>query len=559
MVPAPRDAALGQDTLPATCEGRTVTSVEVDARRPRFRGPMAIWRRVARSVGLHNTETRESVIRRYLTLEPGQPCTEFRRAESERLLRAQPFLASASVRTYADGYGRVRVAVETVDEVPALVAARYRARNWALGVGNENTFGTGTRVMLRTERRSGYRDGYGAMLEFRQMLGKPYVLALEATRNPLGERYIVDFGHAFLTDLQRYAWHGGTTHREDYVRLRYDTADATLALPLSQTTWDAGAIVRFGPPGHTWLTGAVVTGERVMPAASTVLVTDSGFAAPLPADEGAGAQYAPANNVRLNAVGGYRNIRYRSARGFDALTGEQDLANGIQLGLTVGRSIPRLGDDDDGFVSTHLFGGTGGGRSYAGIQVDAEARRSFAGGEDWDGILGSGRAAWYFKPSRVITSIASVEYAAGWRSRFPFLLELGDRTGGVIGFGGADMAGARRGVVRLEERWIAGPVAGRGDLGFAVFGEAGRLWGGDAPFGMSTPTAASVGFSVMAAVPVGGQRLYRVDVGVPVRGPGGRAEVRISAGDPTRAFWETPDDIMRARAAAIPQHIFGWP
>jgi hypothetical protein len=560
VTPLPVDTVASQDPLLAACEGRVVTSVDVDTRRPRFRGPMAIWRRVARSIGLHNTETRESVIRRYLTLEPGEPCTEFRRAESERLLRAQPYLATASVRTHADGFGRVRVAVETVDEVPALVAARYRARNWALGFGNENIFGTGTRVMLRTERRSGYREGYSAVTEFRQVFGKPYVLGLEATRNPLGERYVFDFSHAFLTDLQRFAWHAGAMHRQDYVRLRYDADDATLTLPLDQTTWATGSIVRFGRPGRTFLAGGVLTNERVTPAERTVLVTDEGFADPVPADMTAGAQYRPVHSVRVNAVGGYRNLRYRAVRGHDALTGEQDRANGVQLGLTVGRSIPRLGGDDDGFVATHLFGGIGSQRSYAALQVDAEARRSFADGEDWDGILGSGRAAWYFKPSRVITSIASIEYAAGWRSRFPYLLELGDREGGVLGFGGADMAGARRGVVRLEERWIAGPVAGRGDLGFALFGEAGRLWAGDAPYGMSTSTAASVGLSVMAAVPVGGQRLYRVDVGFPVRGPGPRgAEVRISSGDPTRAFWETPDDIMRARAAAIPQHIFGWP
>ncbi|MBA3889542.1 MAG: hypothetical protein H0X64_03335 [Gemmatimonadaceae bacterium] len=555
-----QEATVPVDSLvTVACEGRNVSTIEIDTRRPRFSGPMAIWRRAARTIGLHNTETQEVVVRRFLSLEEGRPCTEFRRAESERLLRAQPFLATASVRTLDDGAGGVLVKVETIDEVPALVAARYRGGDWALGLGNDNIFGSGTRVIVRAEQRAFYRDGIGAAVEHRQVFGRPYVLTLDGMRHPRGERYVAELGHAFRTDLQRFAWHTGYSHRKDYMRLRSDDGDATLTLPLRQVTWDAGGIVRIGPPGRTFLGGGVLTGERVLPAPATVLVTDTGFAPAPAADADAGDQYAAARSVRANAVGGLRVIRYRSARGVDALTGQQDLANGVQLGLVVGRSIPRVSRDNDAFIGAHLFAGMGSERSYGAFQLDGEARRAFDGPRDWDAILGSGRAAWYFKPARVFTSIASVEWAGGWRARFPAMLELGDREGGVRGFGDADMAGARRGVVRLEERWIAGPVRGRGDLGFAVFGDAGKVWAGDAPFGVTTPVAASVGLSVLAAVPVGGQRLYRADVAFPVRGPGRGVEVRFSANDPTRAFWTTPDDIMRARAAAIPQRVFAWP
>lgn len=551
--------ATAVDSVAVACAGRTVSAIEVDTRRPRFRGPLALWRRAARSIGLHNTETQEVVVRRYLSLEEGMPCTEFRRAESERLLRAQPFLATASVRTLDDGAGGVRVHVETVDEVPALIAARYGGGDWALALGNDNVFGSGTRVVARAEQRAHYRDGMGGAVEHRQVFGKPYVLSLDGMRHPVGERYAAELGHAFLTDLQRFAWHTGFSHRKDYMRLRPDEDDATLTLPIRQVTWDVGGVVRVGPPGRTFLGGGVLTGERVLPDRATVLITDTGFVAPPAPHADAGSQYAAARSVRANAVGGFRSIRYRNARGVDALSGQQDLANGVQLGLIVGRSIPRLSPDNDGFVAAHVFAGYGSGWSYAAFQADGEARRAFDGSRDWDAILGSGRAAWYFKPARVFTSIASVEWAGGWRARFPAMLELGDREGGVRGFGDADLAGARRGVVRLEERWYAGPVRGRGDLGFALFADAGKVWAGDAPFGVTTPVAASVGLSVMAAVPVGGQRLYRADIAFPVRGPGHGVEVRFSATDPTRAFWETPDDIMRARAAAIPQRIFAWP
>lgn len=550
----------GRDTVLERCDGRVVTSISVDTRRPRFRGPLAIWRRIASGAGLHNTETQESVVRRYLTLDQGQLCTEFRRAESERLLRAQPFLATALVRALPDGAGGTRLAVETTDEVPALIAARYSGGDWALAIGNDNLLGTGTRLLVRTERRAHYRDGYGAAMEHRQVFGKPYVLSLVGMRYPRGERWIVDFGHAFLTDLQRVAWHTGATRRVDYVRLRSDVGGSPLTLPLRQTTWDAGGVVRVGRPGRAFLSGAVLTAERVIPASRTVLVTDTGFVDAPEGELQAGAQYVPARSVRANAVGGFRNIRYRRAHGVDALTAAQDLANGFQGGVILGKSLPRLSEDNDAFIAAHVFLGTGTERSYGAFQLDGEARRSFEGTADWDALLGSGRAAWYFKPARVFTSITSVEWAGGWRSRFPFLLELGDRDGGVRGFADADMAGARRVVARIEERWIAGPVARRGDLALAAFGDVGRVWAGDAPFGVTTPAAASLGFSVMAAVPAGGQRLFRMDVAFPVRGTGGKGpELRFSVADPTRHFWETPDDVMRARAAAIPHRIFGWP
>ena len=61
------------------------------------------------------------MIRRYLALQLGDRCTEVRRAESERILRAQPFLADATVLAYDDGQGGVTLNVTTVDEVSLIL------------------------------------------------------------------------------------------------------------------------------------------------------------------------------------------------------------------------------------------------------------------------------------------------------------------------------------------------------------------------------------------------------------------------------------------------------
>jgi hypothetical protein len=43
---------------------------------------------------MHAT-TRPEVVRRFMILHPGMPCDELRRAESERILRVQPFIVDA--------------------------------------------------------------------------------------------------------------------------------------------------------------------------------------------------------------------------------------------------------------------------------------------------------------------------------------------------------------------------------------------------------------------------------------------------------------------------------
>src|ERR1041385_9249481 len=75
----------------AQCDGKIVASIRVVPRDPSFiRLPRSL-RAVARGVGLHHTTTKADVIRRFLLLSVGQACTEQLRAESERILRFQPF------------------------------------------------------------------------------------------------------------------------------------------------------------------------------------------------------------------------------------------------------------------------------------------------------------------------------------------------------------------------------------------------------------------------------------------------------------------------------------
>jgi hypothetical protein len=257
-------------------------------------------------------------------------------------------------------------------------------------------------------------------------------------------------------------------------------------------------------------------------------------------------------------VTGLRALDFAPAHGLDALTATQDIARGVQLGLIAGRGLPSAGDDDM-LLAGNLFFGVGSPSSYIGVQIDGEGRYDNPA-RRWDGVLGSGRAAWYLKPSRSWTTITSLEAAGGWKVRVPFHLRLDDRQGGIRADIDNKYLGTRRIVGRVEERWSGGSLGGRGDFGLAGFVEAGRLWKGDAPFGIGIPLQTALGVSLLGAIPAGAQRLLRLDIAVPISGPANRiVEFRFSVADWTRAFWREPTEVVRARAGAVLADIFSWP
>src|SRR3954471_23932138 len=80
----------------ASCEGLRVDSIRVERATPTVTGLSHVPIVNALATQFHIT-TREDVIRRFLLLKTGDICTELRRTESERILRAQSFLAEARI------------------------------------------------------------------------------------------------------------------------------------------------------------------------------------------------------------------------------------------------------------------------------------------------------------------------------------------------------------------------------------------------------------------------------------------------------------------------------
>jgi hypothetical protein len=193
------------------------------------------------------------------------------------------------------------------------------------------------------------------------------------------------------------------------------------------------------------------------------------------------------------------------------------------------------------------------------LQLKAEGRRS-AGAGAWDGIVTSGRASQYVKVDDLQTTVVSFDWSGGEHMMIPFALTLADGRGGVRGYSNDTRPGARRAVVRFEDRLVVGQPFKLGDAGVGVFADAGKLWAGDIPFGQTTPIRTSIGFSILASVPPRSGRLWRLDIALPLNPSGARRlEVRMSSADHTSFFWREPDDVQLARERTVPASIFNWP
>jgi hypothetical protein len=302
--------------------------------------------------------------------------------------------------------------------------------------------------------------------------------------------------------------------------------------------------------------GLVLTGVRDTPAATGVLVTDQGFAP----DTGVAlrGRYMPFRVVRPALLVAMRAVRFVPVAGFNTLTAVEDVPSGVQAGLALGRSVPAWGASDLSVGGT-LYAGRATAASLVGLQVEAEGRRDYDVG-GWNGFVASGRLAWYRQRARGRTFILSEEFAGGSRARLPLQLTLGDAQGGVRGYRGAHLGGAWRNVVRAEERWVRAAPIRNADLGLAGFAEAGSLWAGSAPYGVTTPLRGSVGVSLLAAYPAGSRRLLRVDLALPATQDGNRRwELRFRSDNLTRVFWREPADVSRARTGPVPSSLFTWP
>ncbi len=552
-----------QGRLPvAGCAGQTISDIVIITQPPfNERLPQDLeW--VRRTVRRMHVNTQDDVVRRFLLLKPGEPCNQIKRAESERILRAQPYLVDARIRVYDDEQGGVRLEVETRDDFSLVFAPRVRTATplfRGLRLGDMNLAGSATMAAVEWRDGLAYNDVLGVRYTDYQFAGGRNELRLEGRRDLFGQRMNLEVVRPYYTDLQRFAWVGTVGGTREPFTLQRETLPAN-AVTVRRAYSNIGGLVRVGPVGRLKLIGASVTRESESTDPQAVLLTPEG-ALPDSFPDAAPPGFASQNVLRANLLLGMRAIRFKPVQGFDALTGTQDVRVGVQAGFVLGQSIV-VGParDRDRFVASNIYAGAAGERWYVGVQGITEARYSLDRNR-WENVIGSGRAAWYFRPAVRQTTVLQAEWATGRRMQVPFQLSLADPEGGIMGHRRSWSAGARRTVLRAEQRLVVPTRFNVADVGFAGFVEAGRLWReSTVPYSVDAPWRGAFGVSLLAAVPPRSRRMWRLDFAVPVSNdPFRRFEVRFTGVDRSRNFWRDPRDVAASRERTAPTSLFTWP
>jgi hypothetical protein len=565
-IPVVRSAAQSppdtlRDTASVACTGQTITGVEVRREPPRVIGGRPGWRRTILSVLLQHRTTEPRVVSDLVRLRTGDACTEVARAESERVLRAQPFLADARVSAVPDSAASgTRLVIETEDVIPLILSGSVSGGDvTTLRYGNGNLAGKGQLASLAWRQGNAFRDGFEGRYQHYHVFGGPNTLAVTGNRAPIGGSAVVTLARPFLTPLQRVAL--VSEYRYDDVYRSFLHADSlTRSLAVQRTQLSAGGVYRVARAGGGALAGvfvgALTSYEHVTTGDEAVHIDAEGVT-PDP-DPVITDRYDDFDRTRIAAVVGLTALDFMHVTGFDALFGPQDIGRGAQVTLRAGPQI--------GTGSTNLYGGVdayvgaGTPRSFVGFRANVEGEgRGFG---DWGEVITSGRLAWYRKPAERRTVIIGAEYGGAWRARFPYQVTLADRRAGLLGYRKSDLAGARRIVGRGEHRWAfrRGSTSFVG-FGGALFAQVAKTWAGDVPYGATINPRASAGVSLLGAIPRNSGRTFRADFAVPIAHDHGVKwlEFRFSTSAPARVFWKDPGDVAPARAAAPSADVFVWP
>lgn len=536
------------------CNGLRVRSITIlRSASPKLSASVPTWLAPALRLAIQSTTTHAAAVRPFVLLREGGRCTELRLRETERVLRAQPYIADASVRAQADGEGGVNITISTVDEVPLVLGWRANASGLtAVGIGSSNVRGQGVRIVGGWMDGEGFRDGYRGELLLSHTLGQPHRLRALVERQPLGSRVSGIWERPFWSSVQRLGWFAGADFIDGHARfVRPD--GLPLALAVETRRLDAGGVFRIGGQTFGMFAGPFLTHDRFDAASGARRIGSGGFESD--SDTTLNGRYQAFESTRASVVVGGRWINFLRVEGLDALEGPQDIGRGIQAVLLTGTGFG--GDSKTRYRGGEVFVGAGASRSYVAVRGFWERRASENGESD---VVAAARARWHLRLSPSELWTVSAEIAGGWQQRRPFQLLLGDADAGVRGFRGAPVAGARRAVLRTDYRRDVGGWGERVALAWSTFADVGAVDAGSVPFGQSSGPQASVGAALLASVPRQSARVWRFEVALPLGTQAvGTTEFRLGVSSPWQDFWRDASDIRALRVIIPPASLLGFP
>jgi hypothetical protein len=496
-----------------------------------------------------HVRTRPWVVRRELLFGPGDCYDPFLLAETERLLRAYPFLAKVDVHGVPQPDGSHHVIVSTHDDWSTRVDVRFRVDHGValegLRLSELNLLGTGQTLGIFWFEREVRRD-YGLTYWAPQIGRTRWDIAAAAGRTRAGTLFREDIRYPFVGEIG--VWSGGQSYAVedrffDYIVVDTDNdASPHVLVQLREQAFSGTLIRRFGRRGSMWLAGLGLTFRSLQYPGGVEIAPEGRFSDRFPADsltiETVHVQMASRDAVRVSLLFGRRDVRWIEVRGMDSMRGEEDVLLGTEIGVAAGKSASLFGDDDLALTGL-VYAAARPGNSVVIARARADALRLFDTRPDedaWQDIWLEGEAYAYLRTSAQARHLLVLRAsgAAAWRTRTPFQLTLGGELG-LRGYAEERFPGGRHLVLTAEDRIFLGwPLPGVMDAGATLFADVGRIWPGDAPFGTDSDWQASAGLGLRVSFPAGSRTTYRLDFAWPIAETTklGDFRFRFSIGEP---------------------------
>jgi len=433
-----------------------------------FDQPIAGWSAPYDAANRIHTTTREGVIRRELLFASGDVLNPVQLEQTERNLRALPFLRDARIEAIsvnddndeADGPQleageRVDIRVEVWDIwslIPRVQLAQIDGTTlWSVGLSDTNLMGWGKEVSVdrivtldRSANRFWYRDP--------QLAGSRLRLTAGVADFSDGDAGLLAVGRPFysLEDTWSFAVQGTTFTRSDPL---FEDGEETVRLRHLATWGDvevARAVRRREDSALRLHTAYRVRDDRV-----------------------AGAR----RNFRLLEIGltsvGHRFVQLTHVNQFQRT---EDINLGAQSHATIGLSTPTLGGGEDRV----LFLGAGHSRTLAFApthfvtgSIGASARHEPDG---WANAIGEVRVLYLRQHATRHTLLGKVDLRLGHDLDPEMQLLLGAESG-LRGYPVRRFQGTRSLLLGVEERWfIADDLAQLLSVGVAGFVDSGFAW-----------------------------------------------------------------------------------
>ena len=551
------------------CADGVISSIDIDTRDvfdPQSTGIGALsW--TYHALNMLHFRTSDSFIRGELLFEEGDCYDAFLAAESARLLDLYGFLAHASVAAEDDGSGSRRVLVQTRDEWSTKldVGVTYDGgpNLEKLQVSEENFLGRGIFAeFTHRDRREVHEQSVSVSTP--RLFGRADA-SIEWGSARAGDLFTQFLRYPFVGEAGRVSLREGFSRRTELYAFATEGAEpySQILVPVYENQIELSGGYRFGEPGASVILGGSLTREIVRFPRSPELAFEDDFdkrdtlAGPLP--PGLQRQLVPSSATRMSLHLGTRRFRYRDYVGLDGVRDHQTVGIGLFAGLTLGRSVdlftPREGRVDDWYTRVHASFAAAIGSSLVLGGGTMEMRHEDGG---WRDILADGDIVAYGRTDRLEshTLFFRVASASGWRTTMPYQLSLGGRDG-VRSLAEDRFPGGRMLRFVLEDRVVLPwPSPESMDLGLTLLSGLGRIWPGDAPYGVDSGWQAALGFGLRIGLPAGTRNIWRTDIVFPVGPTSGSPIFRVTFEvNKLRDGFFTPDVLRSRRFNLGPDHF----